>query len=132
MVLPSQDAAWQVEFYPPWDEGGPVLDFFRKQPADVQARMVRLLERVEEFGVLFLSQQGQAQKVSGVNEPLYELKLRGGGGHSYRLFVSVVNRTVVVVHLIAKKARRLPRADVRTAEQRARDVREYYQARGDS
>jgi phage-related protein len=127
MIPRTEDAPWQVELYPPGRNTGPVLKAILAQQPEMRVRIQDRLERLQEHGPFALAEVGQIEKVKGLKETLYEVKLRGKGGGSFRLLICVVDRTVVVVHAFPKKSMRLRRVDLKTAEQRAIHAHNWYE-----
>jgi phage-related protein len=87
-------------------------------PADMQARFLRLAERIATAGLESLSDQ-QARRVEG---KLWELRLTGRDGIARVLYVTATGRRVVVVRAFVKKTQKTPRAEIDLALRRAREV----------
>jgi phage-related protein len=88
-------------------------------PADMQARFLRLAERIAAAGLESLGDQ-QARRVEG---KLWELRLTGRDGIARALYVSAIGRRVVVVRVFVKKTQKTPRAEIDIALRRAREIR---------
>jgi phage-related protein len=105
---------WTVEFA---DEK--VFVELSAQPADVRAHFEWLvgvigsrgLERVHEPYVKHL--QGQ----------LWEMRLKGKDGIARALYVTRVQRRVVVVRVFTKKSEKTPRREIELALKRAKDLK---------
>ena len=88
-------------------------------PADMQARFVRLAERIASVGLESLS----APHVKYLEGKLWELRLTGRDGIARALYVTAVGRRVVVVRAFVKKTQQTPRAEIELALRRAKEVR---------
>ena len=74
-------------------------------PAMLRARLVRLLEAVENVGLEAL----RAPHVRHLEGKLWELRVRADGGAARGIYVTAAGRRVVVLHVFAKKSRKTPR-----------------------
>ena len=88
-------------------------------PVALRARMLRLLEVVENVGLEAL----RAPHGSHLDGKLWELRVRAEGGIARGIYVTAAGRRVVVLHVFAKKSRRTPRRALATARERMRQVR---------
>lgn len=87
-------------------------------PADMQARFLRLSERIAEVGLERLSEP----HVKHLEGKLWELRLTGRDGIARALYVTAVGRRVVVVRAFVKKTQKTPRSEVELALRRAREI----------
>ena len=87
-------------------------------PVALRARMLRLLEVVENVGLEAL----RAPHVRHLDGKLWELRARAEGGIARGIYVTAAGRRVVVLHVFAKKSRRTPRRALATARERMRQV----------
>ena len=87
-------------------------------PVALRARMIRLLETVQNVGLEAL----RAPHVRHVEGKLWELRVRAEGGIARGIYVTAAGRRVVLLHVFAKKSRRTPRQALATARQRMRQV----------
>jgi phage-related protein len=85
-------------------------------PADMQARFLRLAERIASAGLESLSET----HVKHLEGKLWELRLTGRDGIARALYVTAIGRRVVVVRAFVKKTQKTPRAEIelRCGEQR--------------
>ena len=84
-------------------------------PVALRARLVRLLEAVENVGLEAL----RAPHVRHLDGKLWELRVRAEGGIARGIYVTAAGRRVVVLHVFVKKSRRA----LATARERMRQVR---------
>ena len=87
-------------------------------PVALRARLIRLLETVENVGLEAL----RAPHVRHLDGKLWELRVRAEGGIARGIYVTATGRRVVVLHVFAKKSRKTPRRALATARERMRQV----------
>ena len=87
-------------------------------PVALRARLIRLMETVENVGLESL----RAPHVRHLGGKLWELRVRAEGGIAQGIYVTAAGRRVVVLHVFAKKSRRTPRRALATARERMRQV----------
>ena len=88
-------------------------------PLDMQARFVRLAERIAQVG---LERLGQPE-VKHLKDKLWEVRLKGRDGIARALYVTVVGQRVVVVRVFIKKTQKTPTAEIELALRRAKEIR---------
>ena len=87
-------------------------------PAALRARLIRLLETVENVGLDAL----RAPHVRHLDGKLWELRVRAEEGIARGIYVTAAGRRVVVLHVFAKKSRKTPRRALATAKERLKQV----------
>jgi phage-related protein len=87
-------------------------------PADMQARFLRLAERITTTGLESLGEP----HVKHLEGKLWELRLTGRDGIARALYVTAVGRRVVVVRAFVKKTQKTPRSEIEIAQQRAKEI----------
>ena len=87
-------------------------------PAALRARLIRLLETVENVGLDAL----RAPHVRHLDGKLWELRVRAEEGIARGIYVTATGRRVVVLHVFAKKSRKTPRRALATARERMKQV----------
>ena len=85
-------------------------------PADMQARFLRLAERIASAGLESLSEP----HVKHLEGKLWELRLTGRDGIARALYVTAIGRRVVVVRAFVKKPQKTPPAEIKLALRRAK------------
>ena len=80
-------------------------------PVALRARLVRLLEAVENDGLEAL----RAPHVRHLEGKLWELRVRAERGIARGIYETATGRRVVVLHVFAKKSRKTPRRSDRHA-----------------
>ena len=87
-------------------------------PAGLRARLVRLLETVENVGLEALP----APHVKHLEGKLWELRVKAQEGIARGIYVTATGRRVIVLHVFAKKSRKTPRQALETARKRIRQA----------
>jgi phage-related protein len=87
-------------------------------PADMQARFVRLSERIVQIG---LERVGHPY-VKHLKEKLWEMRLTGRDGISRALYVTAIGQRVVVVRAFIKKTQKTPNDEIDLALRRAKEI----------
>ena len=89
-------------------------------PVKLRARLVRLLETVENVGLEALREP----HVKHLDGKLWELRVRSEGGIARGLYVTAARRRrVVVLHVFAKKSQKTPQRALALARQRMKQVK---------
>jgi phage-related protein len=87
-------------------------------PADMQARFLRLAERIASVGLERLSEP----HVKHLEGKLWELRLTGRDGIARALYVTAIGRRIVVVRAFIKKTQKTPRNEIELALRRAKEI----------
>ena len=87
-------------------------------PADMQARFIRLSERIIAAGLEGLGEP----HVKHLEGKLWEMRLTGRDGIARALYVTVSGRRVVVVRAFVKKSQKTPRGEIELALLRAKGI----------
>jgi phage-related protein len=87
-------------------------------PADMQARFVRLVERITSMGLQNLGEPHVKHLVGKLWEP----RLTGRDGIARALYVTAIGQRVVVVRAFVKKMQKTPRAEIELALRRAKEI----------
>jgi phage-related protein len=87
-------------------------------PADMQARFLRLVERITAAGLQSLSEP----HVKHLEGKLWELRLTGRDGIARALYVTAIGQKVIIVRAFVKKTQKTPRAEIELALQRAKEI----------
>ena len=87
-------------------------------PPSLQARLIRLLEAVENVGLENL----RGPHVKHLDGKLWELRVRAAEGIARGLYVTSSGRRVIVLHVFVKKSNKLPPSAMRLARERMKLV----------
>ena len=88
-------------------------------PPGLQARLIRLLEAIENVGL----EQLREPHVKHLEGKLWELRAKASEGIARGIYVTVTGRRVVVLHVFVKKSQKTPRAALELARERMRKVK---------
>jgi phage-related protein len=87
-------------------------------PADMQARFIRIAERICQIGLETLGEP----HVKHLEGKLWELRFTGRDGIARAMYVTASTRRVVVLRAFVKKTQKTPRAEIELALRRAKEV----------
>ncbi|MFI5016122.1 MAG: type II toxin-antitoxin system RelE/ParE family toxin [Hyphomicrobiales bacterium] len=87
-------------------------------PADMQARFLRLSERIRSAG---LERLGEPH-VRHLEDKLWEMRLMGRDGIARALYVTAIGKRVIVVRAFVKKTQKTPRSEIELALRRAKEI----------
>ncbi len=87
-------------------------------PEDMQARFLRLAERIEQAGVESLREP----HVKHLEGKLWELRRTGRDGIARALYVTAIGRRIIGVRAFVKKTQKTPPAEIELALRRAKEV----------
>jgi phage-related protein len=90
----------------------------RALPADLQARFVRLGDRIRQTGLVGLREP----HVKHLGGKLWEMRLIGRDGIARALYVTAIGERIAVVRVFIKKTQKTPKAEIDLALQRAKEV----------
>lgn len=88
-------------------------------PPSLQARLIRLMEMVENVGLDRLREP----HVKHIEGKMWELRAKASEGIARGLYVTVTGRRVVVLHVFVKKSQKTPPAALRIARERMKSVK---------
>jgi phage-related protein len=88
-------------------------------PLSLQARLIRLMEMVEQVGL----EQIHEPHVKHVEGKIWELRAKAAEGIARGLYVTMTGRRVVVLHVFVKKSQKMPRSALDIARERMKTVK---------
>jgi phage-related protein len=88
-------------------------------PTDMQARLLRLSERIAQAGLESLREP----HLKHLDGKLWELRLTGRDEIARALYVTAIGRRVVVVRAFVKKTQKTPRSEIDLALERSKEIR---------
>jgi phage-related protein len=88
-------------------------------PIDMRARLVRLVDVIEQVGLQALPRDS----VKHLEGTLWELRISGRDGISRAIYVTEAVRRVIILRVFVKKSQRTPQRELEIARQRAKEVR---------
>jgi len=105
--------AWTVEYYMDPRGREPVADFVDSLPTEGQAKVLRLVSLLADYGVLL--KEPYTRQIRG---KLRELRIRGKSGEVRILYFAFAERRLVLLHGFHKKTRKTSMHDIEIAERR--------------
>ena len=108
--------AWTVEYYMDARGREPVADFIDSLPIEVQAKILRLIDLLADYGVLL--KEPYTRQIRG---KLRELRITSKSGEVRVFYFAFAEKRMVLLHGFVKKARRTPIRDIEIAERRLDD-----------
>jgi len=106
---------WSVVFLNDVVEGE-----FRALPKDMQARLVRISELIETYGI----EQVGMPHVRHLEDKFWEMRAKGKAGISRGIYVALSGRRVVILRIFVKKTQKTPRAEIRPALDRMKELQD--------
>ncbi len=108
--------AWTVEYYMDARGREPVADFIDSLPIEVQAKILRLIDLLADYGVLL--KEPYTRQIRG---KLRELRITVKSGEIRVFYFAFAEGRMVLLHGFVKKTRRTPIRDIMIAEKRLDD-----------
>ncbi|MDE9432588.1 type II toxin-antitoxin system RelE/ParE family toxin [Xenorhabdus bovienii] len=102
---------WNVELY------GGVDDEILNMPPKIQARLLKLLELIEEHGANLGEPHTKA-----MGKGLFEIRAKAQEGIERGLFCYLQGSNIIVLHVFVKKSQKTPKKDLELAYERMREV----------
>lgn len=103
--------SWVIDFY------SGVEDAITEMPPKIQARMIRLLELMEEHGANLGSPH-----TTPMGDGLFEIRAKAKEGIGRALFCYMKGEHVYILHAFVKKPQKTPKKDLDLAKTRMKEV----------
>jgi phage-related protein len=103
--------SWAIDFY------SGVQDAIIEMPPKIQARMIRLLELMEEHGANLGSPH-----TASMGDGLFEIRAKAKEGIGRALFCYMKGEHVYILHAFVKKSQKTPKKDLELAKIRMKEV----------
>lgn len=87
-------------------------------PASMKARLARIVELIEAFGLECVG----GPHVRHLEGKLWEIRIKAEAGIARALYVTATGQRVVIVHAFVKKTQRTPKAALALARKREKEV----------
>jgi phage-related protein len=107
--------AWSVKFL-----NATVEREVQALPDDMQARLVRIVELIEGFGLAGLREP----HVKHLTGKLWEIRVSGRSGIGRIVYATVVGQRVVLLRAFIKKTQKTPDREIQIALQRLKEIKE--------
>jgi phage-related protein len=111
--IKSMDTKWHVIYYVLPSGEIPVRDFLDAAGSSLKAKAFRILLNIEEYGMQ--SVISHIKKLSGT--PIWEIRILGGDSARI-LFVTEVNKQILLLHAFYKKTQKTPPKEIALALKR--------------
>ncbi|NYZ13429.1 type II toxin-antitoxin system RelE/ParE family toxin [Azospirillum sp. RWY-5-1] len=95
-----------------------VDDELRALSPDLRARFVRIAQLLEEYGPFAVREP----HVKPLGDKLWEMRMKGKDGIARAVYVTAVERRLVVLHVFAKKTQKTPASALATARRRGKEA----------
>ncbi len=104
---------WSVEFL---DEN--VLAEMEGQPNNIKAKFERIVQLIEANGL----ERVHEPYIKHLDGKLWEMRMKGRDTIARAIYVTAVEKRIVVVRVFTKKSQKTPRREIETALERAKEV----------
>ncbi|MEG3639282.1 type II toxin-antitoxin system RelE/ParE family toxin [Magnetococcus sp. PR-3] len=84
----------------------------------LRGKFLYIAELLETFG----PQHVREPYVKSLGNKLWEMRMKGPRGIARAIYITVVDRRIVVLHVFVKKTQKTPRSAIETALSRAREI----------
>ena len=95
-----------------------VLKELDSLPRDMRAKLDHIVHLIEELGL----HRVREPYVKPLRDKLWEMRVRGRDGIARAIYVTVRERRIVILHAFRKKTRKTPKAAIRTALSRMKEL----------
>lgn len=107
---------FQVEFYETKDGCTPVEDFILSLDVKMQAKMVGMLELLEEKG-----NELREPYSKYLREGIFEIRCKSGNNITRALYFFYYDRKIIITNGFTKKTQKTPLKEIRLAKARKKD-----------
>jgi len=90
---------------------------FDNQPADIRAKLAPIVKLIETFGL----SRVPVKYTKHLQGALWEFRLKGKDSIVRALYVTALDRRIVIVRVFTKKTQKTPRREIEIALERAKD-----------
>ena len=105
---------WRVEIL-----NQSVLEEIDALPLDLRAKLDHIVRMIEELGL----HQVREPYIKPLRDKLWEMRIKGRDGIARAIYVTVKERRIVILHAFRKKIRKTPKAAIRTALSRMKELK---------
>lgn len=106
---------WSIEFL-----SEDVLAEMQQQPNDIKARFEHIVRLIEANGL----ERVHEPYIKHLEGKLWEMRMKGRDTIARAIYVTAVEKRIVVVRVFTKKSQKTPRREIETALRRAKEVTE--------
>ena len=105
---------WRVEIL-----NQAVIEELDALPAGMRAKLDHIVRLVEEFGLY----EVREPYIKHLRDKLWEMRIKGRDGIARVIYVTANDRRIIVLHAFRKKTQKTPRAAIRTALSRLKELK---------
>ncbi len=105
---------WKIKFY-----NEKVKRRTLALPAGIKAKLLQILDTIEEFGPHTIGKP----HIAPIGKGLYEIRAKGKEGISRSFFCSIYKKRINILHSIIKKSKKIPKKDLNLAISRMKEVK---------
>src|ERR1700733_2178501 len=87
-------------------------------PLDIRASFQRIVELIQSHGL----ERMREPYVKHLEGSLWEMRMKGKSGIARAVYVTAVQKKIVIVHVFVKKTQRTPRREIMIALKRAKEI----------
>lgn len=113
--------SWEIELYADRSGKEPVAEFLDDLPTGARAKVVKMLDRLAEYGVLL--DEPYTRQIRG---KIRELRIKDNLGHVRVLYFTFTGRRFILLHGFLKKMDKTPVREIELAEKRMKDFIDRY------
>lgn len=95
-----------------------VLKELDSLPRDMRAKLDHIVHLIEELGL----HQVREPTIKPLQDKLWEMRVKVRDGIARAIYVTVKGRRIVILHAFRKKTRKTPKAAIRTALSRMKEL----------
>lgn len=111
---------WTVEFYRNEDGTCPVEEFMDSLPPKMQAKAMRQIDLLEQFGINL--KEPYAKPIKGEKfKGLWELRIKFASDITRVFYFLPTRNTFILLHGFIKKTTKTPKSELETAKNRMED-----------
>jgi phage-related protein len=103
---------WSIVIHPK------AVNELNQLPADMQAKLTRLLELIQQLGPLKLREP----HVKKLEDKLWEMRFSGSDGISRVIYVTLTQKRIGLLHAFIKKTQKTPRQSIECALTRLKEI----------
>jgi len=103
---------WEIIVHPD------VIEELSRLPADMKAKLTRLLELINQVGPLALREP----HVKNLGNKLWEIRLSGRDGISRVMYVVLSQKRIGLLHAFVKKTQKTPKQAIECALKRLKEI----------
>lgn len=105
---------WEIEFY-----NEKVKTETLGFPASIKAKLIQILDTIEEIGPHKIGKP----HIAPMGQGLYEIRAKGQEGIARSFFCSITDKRIKILHSFIKKTKTTPKNDLKLAKSRMKEVK---------